>query len=482
MTVLALLQCDVFTGDLRGNADRLAAVCASAAREGAELCAAPLESLAGPYARCFLRQADRAEASRAALTDLAARLADGPALICGTAEGQPVLLEKGQITPLQEFFRWRQWGISLGLEPHEGADLALSLSSRPFTSNLQSDWELILSGIARQLRCPCLSVNLACGCGQHIYNGQSAAMDGEGQLMARARAFAPDCLLLRLDGTTPNRVEPPCASPQEALWSALTLGLRDFVRHSGSSRVIIGLSGGMDSALVAAIARDAIGAEHILGVLMPSPYTSEASGTDALELAANLGIDTVTVPITPMFNCFREQLAPVFTRLVSQGRDLAEENLQARVRGVILMALANKSGGLVLNTGNKSESAMGYSTLYGDSVGAVAVIGDLFKTQVYELGYYLNAREGRAVIPENILDKEPSAELAPNQKDSDSLPPYDELDADLAKIFAASPEVALDPHLQTLRDRVRINAFKRRQSPPALIVSSLHPCDGCEEG
>lgn len=481
MTVLALLQCDAASGDVQGNAARLAACCAQAAKEGADLCIAPLESLAGPQSRCFRRQADFPEAALSALTGLAARLAGGSALICGDGQMQPVLLEKGQIVPLQDFCRWRHLGIALSLEPRKEADLALSLSSRSFTSNLQSDWELILSGIARQLKRPCLSVNLACGCGQHIYNGQSAAMDAGGHIMARAKAFAPDCLVIHLEGQGQNRMEPLCASLQEAIWQALALGLRDYMRRAGATRAIIGLSGGMDSALVAAIARDAIGAGNVLGVLMPSPYTSEASNTDAVELATNLGIRTITLPITAVFENFRRELASAFAQMTASGKDLTDENLQARIRGVMLMALANKSGALVLNTGNKSEAAMGYSTLYGDSVGAVAVIGDLFKTQVYELGRYFNEREGRAVIPENVLTKEPSAELAPDQKDSDSLPPYGELDRDLAKVFAASPDVATSAKLQALRNRVRANAFKRRQSPPPLIVSSLHACDGWED-
>jgi NAD+ synthetase len=252
------------------------------------------------------------------------------------------------------------------------------------------------------------------------------------------------------------------------------LGTRDYVRKCGFERVIVGLSGGIDSALVAAIAVDALGKQNVLGVLMPSEYSSPGSVTDAQKLAANLGIEVNQIPIAGMFDEFESTLAPAFA---GQKPDITEENLQSRIRGTLLMALSNKQGALVLTTGNKSEMAVGYSTLYGDMVGALAVIGDVYKTEVYRLSQRLN-RE-REIIPVATLKKPPSAELRPGQKDTDSLPPYDVLDPVLEAYIERyeAPETiaqATGTPLELVRSIVKLverSEYKRQQAAPVLKVS-----------
>jgi NAD+ synthase (glutamine-hydrolysing) len=215
-------------------------------------------------------------------------------------------------------------------------------------------------------------------------------------------------------------------APVDEVYEALVLGTRDYVRKNGFTHVVIGLSGGIDSSLVAAVAVEALGRENVTGVTMPSPYSSSGTRNDARRLATNLGIDFLTLPITPVFKAFRKTLAEPFKGLKE---DVAEENIQARIRGTLLMALSNKFGWLVLTTGNKSEIAVGYSTLYGDMAGGFAVIKDVPKTLVYEVSRHVNERAGRAIIPQSVFDRAPSAELRPDQTDQDTLPPYPELDA-----------------------------------------------------
>lgn len=478
MLKLALLQCDVKTGDLAANAARILEFCHKA--PDSDLCVAPLEALIGPNAACFCRQPDFERLLGDALAMLAAGLPEGQALLCGTPSRGPVLVRRAGIGHVDTVFALGDVNIGIDLAPHEYGNIALNIhmAARPFASTSQSEWELILAGATRQTGIWAVSVNLAGGYGQHIYNGQSVAVSPDGVVAARGAAFAEDCVRIDLARPECAAVSPLCASLQEAQWLALTLGLRDFMRKNGAQKAVIGLSGGMDSALVACIACDALGPQSITGVLMPSRYTSPESVRDAGELAANLGILTLTVDIEPVVAAFHAALAPGVAGAAPRSAALMAENLQARVRGVLLMSLANASGAFVLNTGNKSEASMGYSTLYGDTVGALAVIGDLFKTQVYALARWRCGNAGHQLIPQNIFDRPPSAELAPGQKDTDSLPPYDDLDPDLAAIMAFSPKLA-DPQnagLAALRVRVGANAFKRRQCPPALLVSSLQPC------
>jgi NAD+ synthase (glutamine-hydrolysing) len=261
----------------------------------------------------------------------------------------------------------------------------------------------------------------------------------------------------------------------EELYEALVLGTRDYVRKNKFSDVVIGLSGGIDSSLVAAVAVDALGAEHVHGVSMPSRYSSEGSRTDAQDLATALGIDIRTISIEPVFQSYLEILGPSFE---GRSADLTEENLQSRCRGQILMALSNKFGWMVLTTGNKSEMAVGYFTIYGDSVGGYAVIKDLLKLDVFALSRYVNERAGRTIIPESVLTKPPSAELRPDQRDDQSLPPYEVLDPILSLYVEQDRTAAEIIELGHPEDIVRriarlvdVNEYKRRQCPPGVRVS-----------
>ncbi len=264
------------------------------------------------------------------------------------------------------------------------------------------------------------------------------------------------------------------AENQEQVWNNIACGLHRFMDDNGFTDVVLGLSGGMDSSLVAALARDALGRDHVHGVLMPSPWSSEGSLIDSRLLASNLGIDTVTIPIQPMMDAFNEALHPIFS---GQTADVTEENLQSRIRGVLLMALSNKFGWMLLATGNKSELAVGYCTIYGDMCGALAPIADLYKTEVYALASWYNNREGRDVIPQQVFTKAPSAELHPGQKDQDSLPEYSDLDTILHALIEEGrsaeglsiPGIA-EEDIQRVVLLVQRSAFKRHQAPPLLPV------------
>ena len=264
------------------------------------------------------------------------------------------------------------------------------------------------------------------------------------------------------------------AKDWKTVWGLLTSGIHEHVRKNGFTDVVLGLSGGMDSALVAALAVDALGKEHVHGVMMPSPWSSEGSITDSELLAANLGMETFTVPIAPMLDAFEKALAPAFA---GKERDVTEENIQARIRGVILMSFSNKFRWMLMATGNKSELAAGYCTMYGDMCGSLAPIADLYKTEVYQLARWFNEREGKLSIPQNIFDKAPSAELRPGQTDQDSLPAYDVLDSILhALIEESKPAVDIElpgiprEQIERVLELVRRSAFKRLQAAPLLPV------------
>ncbi|MBD5552742.1 MAG: NAD(+) synthase [Desulfovibrio sp.] len=462
---LALLQCNVLPDNPCANAQKLAKFCQAAC--DADLCVAPAGALAG-------RPAHRdCAAPQEALAQLAAELPTGLPLLCGLTEQKLFLLKDGQISEVKTAFRIGAETIGVSgpdsrpdSGPDSRADIILQLRSWRYYPGALAEETAQLANRARAAQAFACAVNLCGGYGGEIYGGQSLGLDQSGRLIARGAAFQEE--VVRLDTAAPanSAVAPLCASLEQEQWLALRLGLADFVRKAGARQVLLGLSGGMDSALVAAIACAALDAKNVTGILMPSVYTSAQSLTDAQDLAANLGMRIFTVPIEPMLAAFRQGLAQPFERLQAVPADLTAENLQARIRGVILMAFANRTGALVLNTGNKSEAAMGYSTLYGDTVGAVAVIGDLFKTEVYRLARWHNEQAGREIIPAAIFTKPPSAELRPNQKDTDSLPPYDALDPELGRLLACAGNGDA-----SLAARVRSAAFKRRQSPPPLLVS-----------
>jgi NAD+ synthase/NAD+ synthase (glutamine-hydrolysing) len=331
----------------------------------------------------------------------------------------------------------------------------------------------MLSSMAKRHRIPVVYANQFGGNDDLVFDGRSCAFDAAGLPIARGRSFDADVVVCDIDGGRP--IPPPSdTTPESEIWRALVLGTRDYARKCGFSSVVLGLSGGIDSALTAAIAADALGRDQVLGVLMPSPFSSRGSIDDALSLARNIGIETLTLPIEPAMRAMEETLAPAFAGLP---RDVTEENIQARIRGNLLMAISNKRGSLLLTTGNKSELAVGYCTLYGDMSGGLAVIADVPKTMIYRLARWVNDTRGD-VIPEPILTKAPSAELRPNQTDQDSLPPYDVLDDILrrhvelhepaAEIVAAGFDAATVARVIRL---VRAAEFKRKQAAPGLKVT-----------
>jgi NAD+ synthase (glutamine-hydrolysing) len=330
----------------------------------------------------------------------------------------------------------------------------------------------MLAAIAQRHKAFVLLVNQVGGNDGLVFDGSSLLLDPSGEVVARAACFEEDLVVLEIPGN--NQAAPaPCDEIAE-IWQALVLGTRDYVRKCGFSKALIGLSGGIDSALVAAIAVEALGAENVVGIGMPSEYSSLGSIDDARNLARNLGIRFELLPIHDVFAQFQKVLEPLFA---GTPIGVAEENIQSRTRGVLLMALSNKFGALVLTTGNKSEMAVGYCTLYGDMVGALAVIGDVYKTRVYKLAHYAN--RSREVIPHNTIEKPPSAELRPDQRDTDSLPPYEVLDPvlmDYVEHFLSAEQIAreqnLDPTLvRSVLKLVEQSEYKRQQAAPVLKVT-----------
>ena len=383
----------------------------------------------------------------------------------------------------------------------------MNLNASPYYAQRLSERETMLATRAADASVPIVYANLVGGQDELVFDGASLVFDEQGVLVARAKQFQTDLLVVDvdvrptfrrrqldprgrvealplpeihvsdrrpLDVRVPARIE-PTLSPVREVYEALVLGTRDYVRKNGFADVLIGLSGGIDSALVAAIAVDALGAEHVFGVLMPSRYSSEHSVSDATALAGTLGIKSFTVPIEPAHGAFEAMLAPMFD---GTEPGLAEENVQARIRGNVLMTISNKFGWMVLTTGNKSEMATGYATLYGDMAGGFAVIKDVPKTLVYALCTDLNDRAGRDVIPRTVIEKPPSAELAPGQLDSDSLPPYDVLDPiiegyveddlSVVELIARGHDADLTRRVARMIDR---NEYKRRQAAPGVRVS-----------
>ena len=371
-----------------------------------------------------------------------------------------------------------------------GAQVAVNINGSPFDRHKGEVRTSTVLARARETGMPVVYVNQVCGQDELVFDGGSFVADAGGQVIARAAQFAEELLVVdvavALAGGTPpvdvatarssaSRIAEPLSELDQVL-AALALGTRDYVRKNGFSDVVIGLSGGIDSALVAAVAVEALGAQHVHGVSMPSRYSSEGSRTDAADLARNLGIEMLTVPIEPAFAAYLEMTRDAFG---DRAADLTEENLQSRVRGTTLMALSNKFGWMVLTTGNKSELAVGYFTLYGDSAGGFAVIKDIFKTDVYALARRVNERAGREIIPAATLTKPPSAELRPDQRDDQSLPPYDVLDAVLALYVeqdrTAAEIVALGHDAELVRRIVRLvdnNEYKRRQLAPGVRVTT----------
>ncbi|MBD2258652.1 NAD+ synthase [Pseudanabaena sp. FACHB-2040] len=369
-----------------------------------------------------------------------------------------------------------------------GVDLIVNLSASPYSVNKQKLRESMLGHSSTRFHCPIVYANQVGANDDLIFDGSSVAFNRQGEVVARAASFERNLVLVEYDAhqrdLQSGQKVPLFTSEDAEIWSALVLGVRDYAHKCGFSKAVIGLSGGIDSALVAAIATAALGPDNVFGVLMPSPYSSDHSVKDALDLCQNLGIRYETLPIGTLMQGYDKTLEGLFA---GTEFGIAEENIQSRIRGNLLMAVANKFGYLLLSTGNKSEMAVGYCTLYGDMNGGLAVIADVPKTRVYSLCNWLNERTGEqgsllpsasSPIPSNILAKPPSAELKPGQVDQDSLPPYEVLDDILERLVQRQQslveivEAGHDP--ETVKKVVRLVSraeFKRRQAPPVLKIT-----------
>jgi NAD+ synthase (glutamine-hydrolysing) len=527
---IALLQLNTTAGDLAGNAALITEAVRKAQAAGADLAVTPELALMGYLPRDLLMNRGFVRRGGQLLEQVAAELADAPPVLVGIATPNPadmgrplsnsaVLLHRGTVGPAfhktllptydvfdedryfepacgPQILEWngRRLGISIcedvwndrdfwerpryHRDPIEvlagsGAELILNLSASPFIAGKQLLRERMLGHLAQKHGLAVAYVNQVGGNDDLIFDGRSCAFDTQGRLIGRAAGFREDVLIVDL-ATGTGTIAADDFAVEAEIWNALVLGVRDYARKTRFSKVLLGLSGGIDSALTAAIAADAMGAESVLGVLMPSHYSSMGSVDDSVQLARNLGIKTVELPISGIMKTYDDVLAAAF-----RGRpaDVTEENIQSRIRGNLLMALSNKFGSLLLTTGNKSELSVGYCTLYGDMNGGLAVIGDVPKTMVYRVSEWRNRRSPD--IPEAILTKAPSAELKPDQTDQDTLPPYDVLDQILElhveQSQSAEEIIARGFDEATVRRilrMVRIAEFKRKQAAPVLKVTS----------
>jgi NAD+ synthase (glutamine-hydrolysing) len=529
---IALAQINPTVGDYAGNSAKIMATADQALRRGAELVVFSELCLCGYLPQDLLERPAFLECGRKELASLAQKLplpaiigyagrahestgklvANSAALVAGghvVFEQQKMLLptydvfdENRYFQPAKEQFIFALSGKPLGITICEdiwndknfwtkhlyerdpvaelvskGAEIIINVSASPYTidkRNLRTD---MVRALAREHARPVVYVNQVGGNDSLIFDGSSLAVMPDGRVAAQAQSFEEDLVLFDSE-TGQGDVRSQPAEEIEAAYKALVCGTRDYVTKCGFRSFAIGLSGGIDSALVAAIAVDALGAENVLGVAMPGPYSSAGSVADARQLAANLGIRLLELPISEVYESYLRVLQPAFG---GRPADVTEENIQARIRGNYLMALSNKLGALVLSTGNKSEMAVGYCTLYGDMAGGLAVISDVPKTMVYELAYFINRREkSREVIPAAILTKAPSAELRPNQTDQDSLPPYEILDCILKAYIedVQSPDEIADHYgfaldlVRSIAQRVDRSEYKRKQSPPGLKITS----------
>ncbi len=512
---LALAQFNPIVGDLQGNAARISALAGEAYAAGADLVVFPELALCGyPPEDLALREDFYAENARV-LTELAQGLPAGLAVVLGVPlrEGDgrynaAVVLRGGGIEavyrkqdlPNHTVFDERRTfmpgetatvfevgGLRLGLNicsdiwvqgmatqaRAAGAQVLLVINASPFHKGKQAERYRVARARIAETGLPLIYVNMVGGQDELVFDGGSFAMDAGGEVTAQLPFFREGLYYLELREGVPWGEVHPLPGVEESVYQALVLGVRDYVEKNGFPGVLIGLSGGIDSALTLVIAVDALGPERVEAVMMPSQFTADMSREDAAELAHRLGVSYRVIPIKPMFDSFLVALADAFDNLPY---DTTEENIQARIRGVILMALSNKFGKLVLTTGNKSEMAAGYATLYGDMAGGFAVLKDVAKTLVYSLACYRNHQE--AVIPTRIIVRAPSAELRANQTDQDTLPPYEDLDAIMERYLELdqSPReiVAAGFPEEMVRKVVRLidqSEYKRRQSAPGIRVT-----------
>ncbi len=530
---LALAQTNTTVGDLCGNAQRILSFARRAAELDADVVVFPELTLTGYPPRDLLEKQSFLDGAERELARIAAESAALPlSIICGTvtrtgsASGNPIhnsaaVLKGGHVVfrqnkmllPSYDVFDEKRYfepavkqsPLTLDNAPialtvcedawndkqywerrlysrdpveelaQHGAQLLISINASPYHMGKRTQRHEIFAATARRFQMPIVYVNQVGGNDQLVFDGSSFALDAHGRLIASAASFDEDLVLFDTETLTGDRHD-NYPDECEAVYQALVVGTRDYIRKCGFERVIIGLSGGIDSSLTAAIAVDAVGQQNVIGVGMPGPYSSEHSVVDARDLAHNLGIRFELISIREQYEAFLKALDPVFD---GGTVGVTEENLQSRLRGVTLMAMSNKWGALVLTTGNKSELAVGYCTLYGDMCGGLAVISDVPKTMVYALSRVANKRHPNA-IPENVFVKPPSAELRPNQKDTDSLPEYDVLDQ-ILRCYIESNE---SPHqiadslqlpvtlVRDIVNKVDRNEYKRQQAAPGLKVTT----------
>ena len=526
---IALCQINPIIGDLQHNTDLILDATAQAKQAGCSMAVCPELSLIGYPPKDLLERPAFIKENLKALDRLAARV-EGIHVLCGYVDRNPrntgkalvnsvALIKDGQILkkggkrllptydvfdetryfePAAQSLMFQLQGHRIGvtvcediwnvgdvegvpryaMDPAEelagrGMDVLVNISASPYTLNKRAIRQKILEKISTRHRVTTLYCNQVGGDDDLLFDGASMVVDSRGRLILQAKEFEPDLLIW--DGE--KRYEEFAGfwpSEEESILSGLVMGTKDYVTKCGFKRVLIGLSGGIDSSLVAVIARKAMGPENVTAVSMPSPYTSRMSRDDGRTLARNLEIKFIEIPISEIFSAYTRSLAQAFKGLPP---DETEENIQARIRGTLLMALSNKFGAILLSTGNKSETAVGYCTIYGDMNGGLAVISDIPKTLVYRLAHHIN-RE-KEIIPARVISRPPSAELRPDQTDQDSLPPYEILDgildAAIEKNLAFDDIVALGYDPSTVRDvlrRIVVNEYKRRQAAPGLKVTS----------
>lgn len=557
---IAIAQMNPIIGDLQGNADKILHAAQKATTADARLLLTPELSLCGYPPRDLLLNPSFVESTHTSLQKLAAEVPPNIAVLVGTVTENTnaasnggktlfnsiALLEAGNIQKIfhkrllptydvfdehryfepglqanyftlddlnigvticedlwndEEFWGKRHYKINPWADLSIlGVDLVVNLSASPYTLGKQGFRETMLKHSALRFELPIIYTNQVGGNDDLIFDGRSFALSRQGEVTCRARGFSTDLVVVEFNEAAkdlqPTRIEPEYSCKDEEIWQALVLGVRDYARKCSFSKAVLGLSGGIDSALVAAVAAEALGRENVLGVLMPSPYSSDHSVNDALALVENLGINSTTLPIGDLMQGYDRTFAELFA---GTEFGLTEENIQSRIRGNLLMAIANKFGYLLLSTGNKSEMAVGYCTLYGDMNGGLAVIADVPKTRVYSLCNWLNTqkintqnintqkvntqktthkRPPKEIIPTNIITKAPSAELKPDQVDQDSLPAYEILDDILERLVnkhQSTGEIIAAGHEQVVVDRVvKMVAraeFKRRQAPPGLKIT-----------
>ena len=534
---IAIAQLNPTIGDITNNAQQIIAAAKDAAKQNVRLLLTPELSLCGYPPRDLLLYPGFVETMSHELKAIASQLPENIAVLIGTVETNPHATSKGQkplynsmalldggevkqifhkrLLPTYDVFDEDRYfepgyeanyftldGVKVGVSICEdlwndeqfwgkrnyevnpieelvqlGVDVITNLSASPYTVGKNKLRSQMLNHAATAYSKPIIYVNQIGGNDDLVFDGNSMAFSSAGGLVTHAKSFAADLVVVELDelketGEQESRGE---IDSNEEIYNALVLGVKDYARKCGFSKATLGLSGGIDSALVAAVAASALGAENVLGVLMPSPYSSHHSVSDAVDLVNSLGIKSQQLAIKDAMTAYDKILDPMFA---GTEFGIAEENIQSRIRGNLLMAIANKFGYLLLSTGNKSEMAVGYCTLYGDMNGGLAVIADVPKTRVFELCRWLNKNKDQEIIPVNIITKPPSAELKPDQKDSDSLPDYEILDDILDRIICqhqSLKEVIKAGHdTETVAKVMKLLTraeFKRRQAPPAIKIT-----------